>query len=298
MNQAIWVPVAVVAAISLAVLFFFSFDTLEYQEYGLNFSRISETVERKPYTSGRYYLGIANHFIRFPRMVNSVLFSDEDAGAKQGPALQSRTRDGLNVRLEVSFQYRLKFEKVYDLYSTLGKDYEPTFLRMAIEQLATAATDHSAHFFFTNRTAISAVMHQRLNDHFQERAFSEVPFFQLRTVHLPHDFEEAIRETQVKQQDIQIATIEQKTKTVTFKTRVLQAEQDVKVLVNQAEAEAASIKATNKAYCKQYKVTQDLQTSALSQLAKTSDWSAAQLLHYMRIRALRNHPSDKSMVRF
>lgn len=298
MNQAIWVPVAVVAAISLAVLFFFSFDTLEYQEYGLNFSRISETVERKPYTSGRYYLGIANHFIRFPRMVNSVLFSDEDAGAKQGPALQSRTRDGLNVRLEVSFQYRLKFEKVYDLYSTLGKDYEPTFLRMAIEQLATAATDHSAHFFFTNRTAISAVMHQRLNDHFQERAFSEVPFFQLRMVHLPHDFEEAIRETQVKQQDIQIATLEQKTKTVTFKTRVLQAEQDVKVLVNQAEAEAASIKATNKAYCKQYKVTQDLQTSALSQLAKTSDWNAAQLLHYMRIRALRNHPSDKSMVRF
>lgn len=271
MNQAIWVPVAVVAAISLAVLFFFSFDTLEYQEYGLNLSRISETVERKLYTSGRYYLGIANHFIRFPRMVNSVLFSDEDAGAKQGPALQSRTRDGLNVRLEVSFQYRLKFEKVYDLYSTLGKDYEPTFLRMAIEQLATAATDHSAHFFFTNRTAISAVMHQRLNDHFQERAFSEVPFFQLRTVHLPHDFEEAIRETQVKQQDIQIATLEQKTKTVTFKTRVLQAEQDVKVLVNQAEAEAASIKATNKAYCKQYKVTQDLQTSALSQLAKTSD---------------------------
>ena len=32
--------------------------------------------------------------------MNSVLFSDEDAGAKQGPALQSRTRDGLNVRLE------------------------------------------------------------------------------------------------------------------------------------------------------------------------------------------------------
>ena len=32
--------------------------------------------------------------------VNSVLFSDDDTGAKQGPALQSRTRDGLNVRLE------------------------------------------------------------------------------------------------------------------------------------------------------------------------------------------------------
>ena len=37
---------------------------------GLGFGslRITETVEAKPYTSGRYYLGIANHFIRFPRM--------------------------------------------------------------------------------------------------------------------------------------------------------------------------------------------------------------------------------------
>ncbi|CAK9043625.1 unnamed protein product [Durusdinium trenchii] len=298
MNQAVLVPVLIVAGISLVLLVLFSFDTLEYQEYGLNYSKISETVERHPYTSGRYYLGIANHFIRFPRMVNSVLFSDEDAGKKQGPALQSRTRDGLNVRLEVSFQYRLKFDRVYDLYATLGSDYEPTFLRMAIEQLATAATDHSAHFFFTNRTAISAVMHQRLDDHFQERAFSEVPFFQLRTVHLPHDFEEAIRETQVKQQDIQIATLEQKTKTVTFKTRVLQAEQDVKVLVNQAEAEAASIQAANRAYCQQYQVTQDLQTSALSRLAKSSGWNPEELLHYMRIRALRSHPANRSMIRF
>ncbi|CAK9043581.1 unnamed protein product [Durusdinium trenchii] len=197
LEGAVLVPVLIVAGISLVLLVLFSFDTLEYQ-------------------------------------VNSVLFSDEDAGKKQGPALQSRTRDGLNVRLEVSFQYRLKFDRVYDLYATLGSDYEPTFLRMAIEQLATAATDHSAHFFFTNRTAISAPAADKTPGSKQERAFSEVPFFQLRTVHLPHDFEEAIRETQVKQQDIQIATLEQKTKTVTFKTRVLQAEQDVKVLVNQA----------------------------------------------------------------
>ncbi|CAE7907967.1 SSRP1 [Symbiodinium sp. KB8] len=173
-----------------------------------------------------------------------------------------------------------------------------TLLRMAIEQLSTAATDHSAHFFFTNRTAISAVMHDRLNKHLQDRAFSEVPFFQLRTVHLPSEFEEAIRETQLKQQDIQIAGLEQKTKTVTFKTRVLQAEQEVKVLINQAEAEAASINATNRAYCRQYKVTQDLQTSALSQMVAASGWDAPQLLDYMRVRAFRGHPANKSTVRF
>merc|ERR1719291_238041 len=101
-------------------------------------------------------------------------------------------------------------------------NYEQTLVRMAIEQLTTAATMHNAHYFFSNRTVISAEMHRMLDEHFQKHAFSEVPFFQLRTVHLPAEFEDAIKETQVKQQEIEIATLTQKTKTVTFETRVLQ----------------------------------------------------------------------------
>jgi len=294
--QACVVPTVVVIVVSLAVLLIAGFGSLEYQEYGLNYSWVGETVEDKPYSSGRYYLGIGNHFIKFPRMVIPVLFSDDQADKKQGPALQSRTRDGLNVRLEVSFQYRLLYERVYDLYQTLGKDYEPIFLRMAIEQLSIAATEHDAHFFFTNRSSIGTEMHDRLNSHFKDRAFSEVPFFQLRTVHLPKDFEEALKDTQVRQQEIQIATLTQKSQTVTFRTRVLQAEQAVKVLTNQAEAEAASILAETSAYCQQTKLTQDLQTSALTSMVKASGWNAKQLLQYMRIRAVRDHPAEKSMI--
>eukprot|EP00930_Biecheleria_cincta_P043158 TRINITY_DN29672_c0_g1_i1.p1 TRINITY_DN29672_c0_g1~~TRINITY_DN29672_c0_g1_i1.p1 ORF type:complete len:298 (+),score=60.72 TRINITY_DN29672_c0_g1_i1:77-970(+) len=294
--QACIVPVVVVVVLVLAVLLIVSFDTLEYQEYGLNYSMVLETVEKRPYTSGRYYLGLGNHFIKFPRMVNTVLFSDDQADLKQGPALESRTRDGLNVRLEVSFQYRLLYDRVYDLYETLGKEYEPIFLRMAIEQLSIAATEHDAHFFFTNRSSIGTEMHDKLNNHFKERAFSEVPFFQLRTVHLPQEFEEALRTTQVKQQEIQIASLQQKSKTVTFKTRVLQAEQAVKVLTNQADAEAASILAQTNAYCQQTKVTQNLQTTALTSMVKASGWNSKQLLQYMRIRAVRDHPAEKSMI--
>jgi len=294
--QAFVVPIVVVVVVASAVILILSFDTLEYQEYGLNYSWVSETVEDRPYTSGRYYLGLGNHFIKFPRMVIPVLFSDDQADKKQGPALQSRTRDGLNVRLEVSFQYRLLYEQASDLYQTLGKDYEPIFLRMALEQLSIAATEHDAHFFFTNRSSIGQEMHDRLNNHFKERAFSEVPFFQLRTVHLPKDFEEALKDTQVRQQEIQIAALQQKSNTVTFKTRVLQANQAVKVLTNQAEAEAASILAETNAYCQQTKVTQNLQTSALTSMVKASGWNSKQLLQYMRIRAVRDHPAGKSMI--
>lgn len=288
--------IVVVVVLALVLLLVLGFGSLEYQEYGLNYSWVGETVEDKTYTSGRYYLGLGNHFIKFPKMVNTVLFSDDQADKKQGPALQSRTRDGLNVRLEVSFQYRLLYEGIHDLYVTLGEDYEPIFLRMAIEQLSIAATEHDAHFFFTNRSSIGQEMHDTLNNHFKEHAFSEVPFFQLRTVHLPQEFEEALKNTQVKQQEIEIAALQQKSQTVTFKTRVLQAEQAVKVLTNQADAEAASILAETKAYCKQTKVTQDLQTNALTSMVKASGWNSKQLLKYMRIRAVRDHPADKSMI--
>lgn len=292
-----WAPYVIgVSIVTFIILFIISFDSLEYQEIGLNYSWLSETVEEKPYESGRYYLGVSNHFIRFPKMVTSVFFIDDPNEGLQGPALQSRTRDGLNVRLEVSFQYRLFFDQLYKLYTTLGADYEKTFIRMAIEQLTTAATLHNAHFFFTNRTEVSTEMQNMLDRHFRAHAFAEIPFFQLRTVHLPAEFEDAIKETQVKQQEIQIAALEQKTNRVGYQTTVLQAEQAVKVLSNQAAAEASSILAQNEAYCTQYKVTQELQSEALSKMVEASGWSPKQLLDYLRIRAVRDHPSDKTTI--
>lgn len=292
------VPVGCVSCVALIVLIILSFDTLEYQEMGLNYSWISQSVEDKPYTSGRYYLGIGNHFIKFPQMVMNVYFLNDLSGKTQGPALKSRTRDGLNVDLEVSFQYRLEFKKLFDLYSTLGPHYEKTLVRMAIEQLTTAATMHNAHNFFNNRTTIGQEMHDRLKKHFSEHAFADVPFLQLRTVHLPPAFESAIQDTQLQQQDIQIASAEQSQNRVQYETRVLQAEQAVKVMNNQAEAEAQAIMAQNKAFCKQYEVTQNLQSEALEKLKSAANWDTTQLLEYMRLRAMREHPSAHTTVRF
>jgi len=307
--------VLVVGLVAAAVMFLLSFDSLEYQEMGLKYSFVYEHVDTEPVGSGRYFLGIGNRFLKFPKMVKSIYLiggqtnyytrrrrgsqSDQPSLTSQfeGPALQSRTLDGLNVRLEISFQYRLKFEHLYNLYSTLGLNYEDTLVRMAIEQLTTSTTKHPAHFFFTNRTTVGREMHRELREHFDKHAFSDVPFFQLRTVHLPKDFEDAIKTTQVKQQEIQIATLEQSRNTVAFETRVLQAEQQVYVLQHQAEAEVQSIQVKNDAYCRQFKLTQGLQATALKELTGASSWNSEQLLSYLRIRAVREHPSDKTTIR-
>ena len=85
------------------VLLVLGFSTLEATEYGLDYSWISKTVDRKVYDNGLHFLGIGHSFIRFPKMVQTIDFSKERTANR--PPVQSRTLDGLEVILEISFQY-------------------------------------------------------------------------------------------------------------------------------------------------------------------------------------------------
>lgn len=79
------------------------FSVLEATEIGLDYSWVSKNVDKRIYDNGLYFLGIGHSFIRFPKMVQTIEFSKERS-ANQGP-LQSRTADGLEVVIEISFQY-------------------------------------------------------------------------------------------------------------------------------------------------------------------------------------------------
>lgn len=361
----IWAgPLGIVAFVVAFALWWYGYDCLEYQELGLNYSWLWQQVEDWPYMNGRHYIGVANHFIKFPKMVRSISFVDNVTGTKtacdvfewqftcsdpehlafqgredsgclgackaggygccslssngrcaggihpvpasfkyraavvcpQGPALQSRTKDGLHVSLEVSFQYRLKPSKLYDLFSTVGTSYEGLLTRIAVEQITIASTKYSANEFFNKRPLIGDEMKEMLDGHFSEHAWSEVPFFQLRTVTLPAEFEDAIQNTQIRQQEIQIASAEQKQNAVKYETSVIQAQQRVRAILLAADAEAVAVLAQNDAYCRQYNLTQQLQREALIRMMGDADWSPEEILQYLRVRAVREHPSDKTTL--
>jgi len=67
--------------------------------------------------------------------------------------------------------------------------------------------------------------------------------------------------------------------------------------MNQAEGEAVAIMKKNDAYCRQFQLTQELQAQAYSQLKYACSWDPDQLLDYLRIRAVREHPSDRTTIR-
>lgn len=86
------------------ILLAFSFKSLDATEIGLDYSWVSKTVDKTTYKNGLHFLGIGHSFIKYPKMVQTLEFAHE-RGADARP-LQSRTKDGLEVTLEVSFQFR------------------------------------------------------------------------------------------------------------------------------------------------------------------------------------------------
>jgi len=293
------IVLGVILAFSL-ILLMCSFDTLEYTEMGLNYAWITEQIEDHVYTNGRYFLGLGHSFLTFPRTVQSIVFIDDmyslSSATRAGPALSSRTSDGLMVLLEVSFQYKLKPDDLYKLYTTLGPGYRATLTRMAIEQITASATKFKAAEYFDDRTKIADKFHSELDSHFKDHAFSEVRFLQLRTVHLPTDFEESLRTTQIRTQDVLTAQQEQRAEIVGFETIVLQAKQHAKVIEIGAQAQARSVMVNNDAFCEQYRYTQELTAKGYKDIMSNAKWNRTFLLNYMRIRALRDHPSDKSII--
>ena len=130
------------------------------------------------------FIGIGHSFIKFPKTVQTIEFSNQKT-ANKGP-IQSRTSDGLEVTLEISFQYVLTKDKIYELYNKYGSNYNYIFQNIAVHTLTEEATKYTAYNFFMDRGKIKDDFQYELNLRFDKNCFSNIQFLQLRSVNLPN----------------------------------------------------------------------------------------------------------------
>lgn len=89
------------AVILVVIFLFMSFSSLDAQEYGLDYSSISKTIDNQVYTSGYHFLGFAHSFIVFPTVLQNMAFS-KDSSADRAP-INSRTEDGVTITFSAAF---------------------------------------------------------------------------------------------------------------------------------------------------------------------------------------------------
>lgn len=216
------VCICAVSFITGVVLLILGFSSLEATQYGLDYSWLSKTVNPQVKENGLYFLGIGHSFVKFPKNVQTVEFSTERS-ANRGP-VGSRTSDGLEVTLEISFQYVLQPENLHKLFFKFGENYQSFFQNVAIDVLTEEATKYTAYDFFMDRGRIKDDFQKALDKYFSASCYSNIQFLQLRSVDLPNLFEESIQESEVKKQDIQKANAELNKVKIEVDTKIKAAE--------------------------------------------------------------------------
>lgn len=217
----------------LGIFLFVSLDKLEFNQVGLNYSSYFKSVENATYEAGYHFIGLGHDFIPYDLKVSTMEFSRRGKKATL-PPITCRTKDGLTLHLEISFQYRVIKERIYDIYTRYGDEMQNILLRIAIDSISDTSTGFSSFEFFTMRTNISEKMQHDLDARLKTDVHCKLVFFQLRSIDLPNDYEDAIQKTEVTKQSIlQAEALRNKNKIVQA-TKVEQSRIGKNITINQA----------------------------------------------------------------
>lgn len=160
----------------LSLFLFVSLDSLQYNQVGLNYSNYFKSVEDSTYEAGYHFIGLGHDFIPYDLKISTMEFGD-DKKTRDLPKISCRTKDGLKLDLEVSFQYRVMKEHIYKIYTKYGDEMKKILLRMAVDSISDTSTLYTSYDFFTFRELISAKMKDDLNQRLTTDLYSEVVFF-------------------------------------------------------------------------------------------------------------------------
>lgn len=129
-----------------------SLSVLSYNEVGLNYSTWFKTIEDKTYSHGIQFIGLGHGFQRYDIKVNTIEYSkNQDATL---PMIKCRTRDGLVLDLEASFQYRVLPDKLFNIYTNYGTQEKQILTRVALDVISDTATLFNSSKFFDDRSSI------------------------------------------------------------------------------------------------------------------------------------------------
>lgn len=106
------------------------------------------------------------------------------------------------VFVEASFYYRLREDRIHDLFYTFGTSYHSVIQGMAAETIRDVATAYDTIDFFTNRSVIDDAMTTTLSTRLYLEGFANVTQFNLLGIDVPDGFEVAVADKVITGQDV------------------------------------------------------------------------------------------------
>jgi regulator of protease activity HflC (stomatin/prohibitin superfamily) len=263
--------------IILIILFFTCLKTVDQTQACVKYDWWYEAVGEEVYTQpGMVWVGLGNYLICYPSTNQYVYFRNFDGNLEATEfdiflqPMSARSNDGLLMQLELEFVYKPQLNKIREIYMRVGDaGFQHVLVNLANGVLNNEATKYNAIEFFDDRARVQDEFTTALRDYLSETLFMDITTLQLQPAHFPDLYEKSILDTQVMNQDIQVAEQEQKTARVKKQTEFVQAEMLAKRAVIAAEAEASKVNWTNGAEVSMYALRQQLDAEGFQ---KALEW--------------------------
>lgn len=244
----------------------------------------------KIYEGGRYFVGIANYFIEFPRHQKTMEYARY--GTAYGKPLVCRTADGFAVTLEVSFQYQLTKNDIGNLYKENSINYEQTFNRQAKDVIMQTAAKYKAISYWSERANIVAAIQTEMQSEFMKNG-AVCKSVQILYIDLPSSYENKIVETQVENQLQKQKELERESLLIRKSIDVLASENDAKIKEIISNATATAYETTQSAVATGIQSQIDSEVTITTALKTDLGLSGKDLQKYIYYLAIMEKPESK-----
>jgi len=246
-----WCCCCLIVNFVLIILFFpCTMTQLGQFKYGIMRNKITGYVDLdQHFEPGRYWIGFWQEIVEFPSPLQTIEFSEEkpEEGVQHLTVLRSRDKDGKQVSLDISIQYRLPKANIGLIYKDMLLAYEDIFIAELRDQLAKAANLYAIEDTWQNYESVVDLMRLRCEAILKKRHV-QCWGLQLWGVGLTKRYETKLIETQVKKQAQRTAIATKIQASVRATTRVLLAEYKKNVTILRAAGDANAYKITQLAY--------------------------------------------------
>ncbi len=257
-----------------------SWQKVHTLEYALDYDYLTQHISAHTLGSGLHFLGGPWHrLIRYPGTLQNMQFSTDDSPHDE---LHARTADGLQVVLEITFQYQLLVDEVHDLYQDFGEDgYLPVYFDVASHLISEDAAQYSAYEFFNSKQTIAMAMQKTMDAYFKEHLHANVISLQIQSSRLPTEFNDAITDTVTQQQNITNTEKFVDSMTVSLATEVLAAQKKANATVATAKGAAKQLLLQAEAAATIETQNGEAQAAAFERVQSVLGLSNSQLLEYV-----------------
>lgn len=267
-----------------------SFDTIKPTQVGIYFDDTDQKMDfSKVYRNGRHCLA-PGHSFKVKYKTKLLYFDLGDDGL-----FNCWTKDKQSISLELGVYYRIRAKGVTNLYRRHGNQHKRVWKAMMSEAIRGSTRNFDTTDFFTARPMVRNNITASVKNRLKNEQIENITVL-INNVYIPTDFESAVTEKVVSQQEEITTLFERNLTLVLAETELIQANADMQVSIIESRASAKAARIVSEASAEVEKIEEEAYADAYRHVQFNLGLTDDQLMKYIWARNLKDQPATSKLV--